>query len=98
MSKFGDLIEAPHPVLLSFYSDGSQSCVAMNPVLRDLAAAMGDRARVIKINVDKNAELKDALRVKELPTLMIYKEGEMKWRQGGEQDLDTLIGLMEEYL
>ena len=70
----------------------------MHPVLRDVAAALGDKARVIKIDVDKNQELSEALRVKGLPTLMIYKKGEMKWRQSGEQDANTLIGLVNEYV
>ncbi len=48
----------------------------MHQVLRDVAAAIGDKGKVIKINVDKNNELKEALRVKALPTLMIYKGGE----------------------
>ena len=48
--------------------------------------------------MDKNKELADALRVKGLPTLMIYKNGEMKWRQSGEQDANTLIGLVKEYI
>lgn len=98
MSKFGELIEAPIPVLLDFYTDGSKTCEEMHPVLRAVAAALGDKARVIKINVDKNKELADALRVKDLPTLMIYKNGEMKWRQSGEQDADTLIDLVKEYV
>jgi len=98
MSKFGDLIEAPVPVLLNFYTDGNSSCEAMNPVLRSVASSMGDSARVIKINIEKNAELGSALRIKDVPTLMIYKEGEMKWRQSGEQDEATLVELLKEYL
>ena len=51
-----------------------------------------------KIDVEKNNKISDALRIKVLPTLMIYKTGEMVWRQSGEQDANTLIGLMKEYL
>ena len=54
--------------------------------------------KVIKIEIDKNPKLADALRVKVMPTLMIYKMGEMVWRQSGEQDANTLIGLMNEYV
>ncbi len=46
----------------------------------------------------KNPKLVDALRVKAIPTLMIYKMGEMVWRQSGEQDANTLIGLLNEYV
>ena len=98
MSKFGELIDIHIPVLLDFYTEWNDSSIAMHPVLRDVAAAMGDKARVIKIDVDKNKELSEALRVKGLPTLMIYKDGEMVWRQSGEQDANTLIGLLQEYV
>lgn len=97
MSKFGDLIDINVPVLLDFYTEWNEAANAMHPVLKDVAAAMGDKAKVIKIDVDKNQELADALRVKGLPTLMIYKNGEMVWRQSGEQDANTLIGLLQEY-
>lgn len=98
MSKFGELIDARTPVLLDFFSDTDEACKILNPVLRDVAAALGDKARVIKIDVDKNKELAEALRIKDLPTLMIYKNGEMKWRQSGEQDADTLVDLVNEYI
>lgn len=98
MSKFGELISAPVPVLLDFYTDWNEQSTAMHPVLRDVAAALGDRAKIIKIDVEKNKDLAEALRIKGLPTLMIYKDGEMKWRQSGEQDANTLIGLVNEYV
>lgn len=98
MSKFGKLIETEVPVLLDFFAEWDEACKGMHPVLRDVAAALGDKARVIKIDVEKNKELAEALRVKGLPTLMIYKDGEMKWRQSGEQDANTLIGLVKEYI
>ncbi len=97
MSKFGELIDLGIPVLLDFYTEWNEHSVSMHPVLRDVAAAVGDKGKVIKIDVDKNNELAEALRIKTLPTLIIYKNGEMKWRQSGEQDANTLIGIMQEY-
>ena len=98
MSKFGELIDGNIPVLLDFYTDWNESSSSMHPVLRDVAAAVGDKGKVIKINVDKNNELAQALRIKGLPTLMIYKSGEMVWRQSGEQDANTLINLIKEFI
>ena len=98
MSKFGELIDIEIPVLLDFFTEWNEQSTAMHPVLRDVAAALGDKARVIKIDVEKNKELSEALRVKGLPTLIIYKNGEMKWRQSGEQDANTLIGIVQQYL
>lgn len=98
MSKFGELIDLDVPVLIDFYAEWSDPSIAMHPVLKDVAAALGDRGKVIKIDADKNKELSEALRVKGLPTLMIYKKGEMLWRQSGEQDANTLIGIINEYV
>ena len=98
MSKFGDLVGLDIPILLDFYNDDNQISTVMHPILRDVAAAVGDKGKVIKINVDKNNELAEALRIKMLPTLMIYKSGEMVWRQSGEQDAETLINLIKEFI
>lgn len=98
MSKFGELIDLQVPVLLDFYADWNEQSTAMHPVLKDVATALGEKSKVIKIDVDKNKELAKALRVKGLPTLMIYKKGEMVWRQSGEQDADTIIGILSEYV
>ncbi|MFY8186541.1 MAG: thioredoxin family protein [Flavobacterium sp.] len=91
MSKFGDLINSEVPVLVDFFTDWSESSVAMDEVIRDVAAALGDKAKVIKIDIDKNKELADALKIKTLPTLMIYRNSEMVWRNAGELDANTLI-------
>ncbi|WP_310380893.1 thioredoxin family protein [Flavobacterium sp.] len=98
MSKFGELINTEVPVLIDFYTDWNEPSVSMHPVIRDVAAALGDKAKVIKIDVDKNQELADALRIKGLPTLMIYKEGQMIWRQSGELDANTIISLVQEQI
>ncbi len=98
MSKFGELINAQVPVLIDFYTEWNESSIAMHPVIRDVAAALGDKAKVIKIDVDKNQELAEALRIKGLPTLMIYKNGQMIWRQSGELDANSLINIVNDQL
>jgi thioredoxin 1 len=98
MSKFGELIDVDIPVLFDFFTELNGQSTAMHPVMRDVAAALGDKAKVIKIDIDKNRELADALRVKGLPTLIIYKNGEMKWRHSGAQNAADLIKILETYL
>ena len=98
MSKFGELINAEIPVLIDFYTEWNEHSLSMHEVIRDVAAALGDKAKVIKIDVDKNQELADALRIKSLPTMMIYKDGQMIWRQSGELDANTIIGLVQEQI
>ena len=98
MPTFGELINLDVPILLDFYGDLDESSKTMHPVLRDVAAAIGDKGKVIKININLNNELSEALRIKILPTLMIYKGGEMVWRQSGEQDANTLINLINDFI
>lgn len=97
MTKFGEIISADKPVLIDFYADWGDVDVNLD-TLRNVAAALGDKAKVIKIDIDKNEILAEALRVKGNPTFMIYKGGEMKWRQTGAQDANTLIGLIQQYV
>ncbi len=99
MAKFGELIGSEIPVLIDFYAEWEEeNSDDLHDVLRDVAAALGDKAKVIKIDIEKNETLANALRIKGNPTFIIYKDGEMKWRQSGEQDANTLIGLMQQYL
>jgi len=98
MSKFGEIIDVEIPVLLDFYTEFMNESEPMHLVLRDVAAALGDKAKVIKIDVDKNHKLAEALRVKTFPTLILYKDGEMKWRQSGTQDANTLIDIIQDYI
>jgi len=97
MTKFGEIISIDKPVLIDFYADWSELEPSLD-ILRDVAAALGDKAKVIKIDIRKNEILAEALRVKGNPTFMIYKNGEMKWRQTGDQDANTLIGLVQQYV
>lgn len=97
MSKFGEIINTEVPVLISFYTDWNESSESMHSTIRGVAAALGDKARVIKIDVEKNKDLAEALRIKAVPTLMIYKNGQMVWRQSGELDANSIIVTVQEY-
>lgn len=98
MSKFGDIINHEVPVLLDFYTDWNEHSEQMHAVLHDVAAALGDKAKVIKIDIDKNQTLAEALKIKGLPTLILYYKGEMVWRQSGPHDANTLIAKVNDYL
>ena len=98
MSKFGELLDEKKPLLLVFFSEYDELSSSLHPVLKDVAAALGDKGKVIKINTEKNIKLSEALRGKVIPTLMIYKYGEMVWRQSGDQDANTLISVKKDQL
>jgi thioredoxin 1 len=96
MSKFGELLDEKTPILLAFYRQEEDDLFNMQSTLKDVAAALGDKGKVIKIDIDKNHKLSEALRVRVLPTFMIYKFSEMIWRQSGVQDANTLISLFQD--
>jgi len=98
MSKFGELLDEKKPILLAFYQREGNGLFDMDGTLKDVAAALGDKGKVIKIDIDKNQKLSEALRVRVLPTFMIYKLSEMVWRQSGIQDANTLISLLQDHL
>ena len=98
MSKFGELIDGEKPILLVFYEGVENEDDGIHRILNDVAQAVGDKGKVIKLDISKNPKLVEALRVKAAPTFTIYKSSEMVWRQNGEQDANTLIGLVSEYL
>lgn len=98
MAKFGELISSEIPVLIDFYTSLEDESNNFHEILRDVAVALGESAKVIKIDVDKNQVLANALRIKGSPTFIIYKDGEMKWRQSGDQDTNSLINLVQQYV
>jgi len=97
MAKFGELIAEDKPVLIAFYNEHTMDFEPMSAALRDVAAEVGDKAKVIKINIDKNETLANALRIKKLPTYIIYKEGKMKSRTSGLYTLGQLIAQLKPY-
>ena len=98
MSKFGELLDEKTPILLAFYQQEESSMIDIDRTLKGVAAALGDKGKVIKIDVDKNQKLSEALRVRVLPTFMIYKFSEMVLRQSGVQDANTLISLLQDHI
>ena len=89
-SSFKDIINSQTPVIIDFYADWCGPCKAFAPILSQLKKEMGDKARVLKIDVDKNQVLAQKLQVQSIPTVMIFQNGELKWRAMGVQTLHTL--------
>lgn len=91
MSKFGDLINSNTPVLIQFTTDHNPECEQMQQIIEEVALEMGEKLTIINIDTQKNQELTEALRVKTEPTLMVYKNGAMVWRQSGITDKASLV-------
>lgn len=97
MEKFNEIIASDKPVLVDFYATWCGPCKMMHPVLEDVAKNVGDNARVIKIDIDKNEELSRVYQVRSVPTLMIFKNGELKWRTSGVTPATTLEEELKKY-
>jgi len=98
MPKFGEIINTKTPVLISFYADWEESHDQEYTIIRNVAKALGDKAKVIRIDVEKNRELTNFMRIKSLPTLMVYKNGQMLWRQSEVLDANAIITNVEKYI
>ncbi len=83
MENFEDIIKSEKPVLVDFFATWCGPCQMMHPILEELHKKVGDKTRIIKIDIDKNQELAGKYNVRSVPTLMIFKDGEIKWRGVG---------------
>ena len=83
MADFREIVSSKKPVLIDFFAEWCGPCKSLAPILTQVAKEMGDQVKVIKIDIDKNPILAQKLNVRSIPTLAIYKEESLLWRQSG---------------
>jgi len=98
MAKFREIINAEKPVLVDFSAEWCGPCKMMAPILEDLAKRVGEQATILKVDVDKNPEAAQFYNVQGVPTLIIFKKGEIKWRQSGVVQAAQLEELLKQYI
>ena len=90
MSKFKDIVRSETPTLVDFHASWCGPCKTMSPIIDQLKKKMGSKIRVLKIDVDKNQEAAGKFKIRSVPTFILFKKGEILWRQQGGMDLNTL--------
>jgi thioredoxin 1 len=89
--SFNDIIQSDKPVLVDFFATWCGPCKYQGPIFEELATAIGDDARII----DRNQAVAAKYNVRSVPTLMVFKKGEIVWREAGVKEKSDLIKLLQ---
>ncbi len=98
METFNDLIMGDKPVLVDFFATWCQPCKMMHPVLEQVKATLGDRIRIIKVDVDKHQQIAAAYQIQSVPTLMLFQKGEILYRQSGAMSRNEVLALLDPFI
>jgi thioredoxin 1 len=94
---FNELINSDTPVLVDFYATWCGPCKMMSPMLEELKGKIGEKAKIVKIDIDKNPQAADKYGVRSVPTLMVFKQGKLLWRQSGVVPVHQLESIIGQY-
>jgi thioredoxin 1 len=98
MANFQDIIASDIPVLVDFSAEWCGPCKMMPPILKQVKDAMGEKVKIIKIDIDKNPQAASAYKVQSVPTLMIFKKGQTLWRQSGVVQAGQLQSVIQQFV
>ena len=96
MESFSQLIQSSQPVLVDFFATWCGPCKAMEPVIKEVAKAIGEKARVVKVDIDRQQHLAQQYNVSAVPTFMIFKNGNAIWRHPGMIDKSSLLNILNQ--
>ncbi|SHF54232.1 thioredoxin [Mariniphaga anaerophila] len=96
--NFNSIVQSGMPVLVDFFAEWCGPCKAQSPILAEVARELTGKLKVIKIDVDKNAEVAGRFGIRSVPTLALFKNGQILWRQSGVADKANLMRILAGYL
>lgn len=97
MATFGEIIKGDTPVLVDFFAEWCGPCKVMAPILKQAKDAVGDTVKIIKVDIDKAPEAAQHYGVQGVPTLILFKQGAIQWRQSGVVPVQTLVQVLNQY-
>jgi len=97
-ANFDSIINDTKPVIIDFHALWCGPCKVQSPILKEVASELGDRVRVIKIDVDQNQEVAGRYQIRSVPTLIVFKSGKLLWRQSGVVSKNQLISILNQNL
>ena len=94
---FNEMIQSEKPVLVDFFAEWCGPCKTMAPILKEVKAAIGDTASILKVDVDKNPQSAQEFQVQGVPTLILFKKGKIVWRQSGVVQKNGLVSVINKF-